>query len=241
MSSVRVFRPHLRIRPLRCPRAAPANAAHPGHRPCPRRKTTLRRALSLLTAEETRSIDQPGHPAPILDADLLLYVLPGLADLADRRILATLPPARTLVALNKADAIGIRWSDAATAAETLATDLGLPVFPVVATLAARTRAGALTDTDLTALRRHRDEPDPPLTLSHDLFLAPDVAPGRDARHTLLDRWDLYGVSCALTALRHAPRLPAQFLLHILHCASGIDPLHRELHRRYEAAAAEPAE
>lgn len=194
-------------------------------------KTTLCHALSLLTAEETHPLDRPGRPNPTLDADLLLYVLPGLADAADRRILATLPPDRTLVALNKADAIGVRWSDAAVTAEALTADLGRPVFPVVATLAAATRAGTLDDTDLTTLRCHRDRPDP---LSHDLFLTPGLDP--EARHALLDRWDLFGVSCALTALRHDPGLPARRLLQILHCASGIDRLHREIHRRYAAVA-----
>ncbi|MGW4530574.1 hypothetical protein ACWEOI_06450 [Nocardia sp. NPDC004340] len=215
--------------PRRTPRIQVTGRARAG-------KTTLCRALSLLTAEETRPIDRPGRPNPTLDADLLLYVLPGRADAADRRLLATLPPDRTLVVLNKADAIGVRWSDAATAAEALASDLDLPVFPVVATLAARTRSGTLTDADLNTLRRHRDDPDPPLTLSHDLFAAPDLAPDPEARRALLDRWDLHGVSCALTALRHAPELPVRLLLQILHCTSGIDPLHRELHRRYEAAA-----
>ncbi|MTE14753.1 P-loop NTPase family protein [Nocardia aurantiaca] len=200
-------------------------------------KTTLRHALSLLTAEETRAVDRPGQPNPALDADLVLYVLPGLADPADHRLLATLAPDRTLVVLNKADSIGARWSDAATMAEKLTADLGLPTFPVVAALAGRTRSGTLTDTDLRTLHDHRDRPDPPLTLSHDLFTAPGLAPDPEARRALLDRWDLFGVSCALAALRRHPTLTPQLLLHILHCASGIDPLHRELHRRYEAVAA----
>ncbi|MEC3958259.1 hypothetical protein VMT65_34850 [Nocardia sp. CDC153] len=199
-------------------------------------KTTLRHALSLLTAEETRPVDQRGQPCPVLDADLLLYVLPGTADRADRRLLATLPPNRTLVVLNKADAIGTRWSDAATMAENLRSDLGFATFPVVAVLAARTRSGLLTDTDLHTLHRHRDRADPPLTLSHDLFTASNLASDPEARQALLDRWDLYGVSCALTALRHDPALGARALLQILHCASGIDRLHHEIHRRYTAIA-----
>ncbi|MFE2956256.1 hypothetical protein [Nocardia tengchongensis] len=198
-------------------------------------KTTLRRALSLLTAEETRPLDHPGHPNPALDGDLVLYVLPGLADPADHRALPALRPDRTLVVLNKADAIGVRWSDAATAGEDLAARHGLPVFPVVAALAAHTRTGTLTDIDLRTLHRHREHADSPLCLSHDLFTAP--GPDLDARRALIDRWDLFGVSCLLTSLRRDPRLPAQRLLQILHCASGIDRLHRELHRRYETVAA----
>ncbi|MFJ9368515.1 hypothetical protein ACIRRA_29390 [Nocardia sp. NPDC101769] len=200
-------------------------------------KTALRHALSLLTAEETRPVDRPGQPDPAFDADLVLYVLPGLADHADRRLLATVHPDRTLVVLNKADAIGARWPDAAAAADDLTAEFGLLVFPVVASLAAHTRSGTLTDADLRTLHRHRDRPDPALTLSHDLFTAPDLAPDPESRQALLDRWDLFGVSCALAALRRHPTLPPQLLLQILHCASGIDPLHHELHRRYEAVAA----
>ncbi|MGV9663367.1 hypothetical protein [Nocardia niigatensis] len=200
-------------------------------------KTTLRHALSLLTAEETRPVDQPGQSAPVLDADLVLYVLPGLADRADRRLLATLPPDRALVVLNKADSVGARWPDAAATAENLTAEFGLTAFPVVASLALRTRSGTLADTDLGTLQRHRDHPDPPLTLSCDLFTAADLGPDHEARRALLDRWDLHGVSCALAALRRNPSLPPQLLLQILYCASGIDPLHHELHRRYEVATA----
>ncbi|GAB2522890.1 hypothetical protein [Nocardia heshunensis] len=199
-------------------------------------KTTLRHALSLLTAEETRPVDHPGQTDPVLDADLLLYILPGAADPADHRLLATLPPEGTLVVLNKADTIGTHWSDAAAHADRLATTLGHTVFPVVAAVAARTRNGTLTDADLRTLRRHHTRPDPPLTLSHELFTAPDLAPDPEARQALLDRWELHGVSCALAALRHDPTLGPRVLLQILHSATGIDALHRELHHRYEAIA-----
>ncbi|MVU80083.1 hypothetical protein GPX89_22900 [Nocardia sp. ET3-3] len=200
-------------------------------------KTTLRHALSLLTAEETRPVDQPGQPSPALDADLLLYILPGTANRADRRLLTTLPPDRTLVVLNKADSIGTRWSDAASRAAQLESDLGFTTFPVVASLAAHTRSATLTESDLHTLHRHRTRPDPPLTLSPDLFTTPDLAPDPEARQALLDRWDLHGVSCALAALRADPGLTPRVLRQILHCASGIDPLHYELHRRYETVAA----
>ncbi|MGW4245959.1 hypothetical protein [Nocardia sp. NPDC004722] len=202
-------------------------------------KTTLRHALSLLTAEETRPVDHPGQPTPTLDADLLLYILPGTLAPADRRLLATLPPERTLVVLNKADSIGSRWSDAAARAEQLATELGLAVFPVVASVAAHTRNGTFTDADLLTLRRHHTRSDPPLTLSHELFTAPDIAPDPEARQAVLDHWELHGVSCALAALRHDPALGPRALLQILHSATGIDPLHRELHHRYEAFTTTP--
>lgn len=196
----------------------------------------MRNALSLISAEETRPVDQPRQTDPTLDADLVLYILPARADPADRRLLATLPPESTLVILNKADTLAPRWSDAATAADTLTTELGLLTLPFIADLAVHTRTGALTDPDLRTLRRLLAHPDPRRLLSHDLFADP-AGPDAEHRRALLDRWDLHGISCALTALHHDPTLTPPALLQILHCASGIEPLHRELQHRYEATAA----
>ncbi|WP_040784757.1 hypothetical protein [Nocardia pneumoniae] len=198
-------------------------------------RTTVLHALALLSAVETDPVDEPGVPDPELDADIVVYVLSAAPTPADRRILATLPPQRTVVVLNKADAIGSRWGDAVAAAEQYGRELRVPVVPVVASLAVRTRAGAMTDADLRLLRKLATEADPALVLSPDLF----VAPGPDVaeREQLLRRWDLYGVVCACTALRHDPELAPQALLQILHAASGIDALHRLLHRRYEQVSA----
>ncbi|MBL1073021.1 hypothetical protein JK358_01300 [Nocardia sp. 2] len=134
--------------------------------------------------------------------------------------------------LNKAETIGTRWSDAAAEADRSAEVLGLPVFPVVAALAARTRTTTITPADLDTLRRHRHRTDPACTLLADRFLSAELGADIADRRALLERWDLYGVACALTALRHDPALTARQLLQILHCASGIDPLHHEIHRRY---------
>lgn len=210
------------------PRIQVTGRAHAG-------RTTVLHALALLSAVETDPVDEPGAPDPELDADIVVYVLSAAPTPADRRILATLPPQRTVVVLNKADAIGSRWGDAVAAAEQYGRELRVPVVPVVASLAVRTRAGAITRADLALLRKLATEADPALVLSPDLF----VAPGPDVaeREQLLQRWDLYGVVCACTALRHDPELAPQALLQILHAASGIDALHRLLHRRYEQVSA----
>ncbi|MBF6127968.1 hypothetical protein [Nocardia brasiliensis] len=198
-------------------------------------RTTVLHALALMSAVETGPVDEPETPEPTLDADIVVYVLSAAPSPADRRLLATLPPERTVVVLNKADAIGVRWADAVTAAEQYGRELGVAVLPVVASLAVRTRAGAMTDVDVAALRRLLANDDAALTLSPDLFVAP--GPDQAARVELLQRWDLYGVSCALAALRHDPELAPQTLLQLLHAASGIDALHRLLHRRYEQVCA----
>ncbi|MGK8554259.1 hypothetical protein [Nocardia gipuzkoensis] len=210
------------------PRIQVTGRAHAG-------RTTVLHALALLSAVETDPVDEPGAPDPELDADIVVYVLSAAPTPADRRVLATLPPQGTVVVLNKADAIGSRWGDAVAAAEQYGRELRVPVVPVVASLAVRTRAGAMTGADLALLRKLATEADPALVLSPDLF----VAPGPDVaeREQLLQRWDLYGVVCACAALRHDPELAPQALLQILHAASGIDAVHRLLHRRYEQVSA----
>ncbi|WP_159846322.1 hypothetical protein [Nocardia sp. CY41] len=210
------------------PRIQVTGRAHAG-------RSTVLHALALMSAVETDPVDRPGAPDPDLDADIIVYVLSAAPTPADRRVLATLPPQRAIAVLNKADAIGSRWGDAVAAAQQYGRELRIPVVPVVASLAVRTRSGALTGADLELLRKLAADADPALILAPDLFLAP--GPDAAEREQLLRRWDLYGVACACTALRHDPDLAPQALLQILHAASGIDALHQLLHRRYEQVSA----
>ncbi|WP_227997581.1 hypothetical protein [Nocardia australiensis] len=210
----------------RPPRIQVTGRAHAG-------RSTVLHALALMSAVETAPVDEPDVADPVLDADIVVYVLSGALLPADRRILATLPSERTVVVLNKADAIGSRWADAVIAAEQYRAELGILTLPVVASLAVRTRAGAITDADMATLRRLAATADPALTLSPELFISPSAGPDVTEREQLLHRWDLYGVTSALVALRHDPELLPHALLQILHAASGIDALHGLLHRRYE--------
>ncbi|WP_330251739.1 hypothetical protein OG874_37330 [Nocardia sp. NBC_00565] len=214
----------------RPPRIQVTGRAHTG-------RSTVLHALALMSAVETAAVDEPGVADPELDADIIVYVLSGAPQPADRRILAELPPERTVAVLNKADAIGSRWGDAVAAAEQYSGGLGTVTLPVVASLAVRTRAGAVTEADLATLRRLAQTADPALTLSPDLFVAASAGSDVAEREQLLQRWDLYGVTCALSALREDPELSPHALLQIMHAASGIDPLHRLLHRRYEQVSA----
>ncbi|MET8653263.1 hypothetical protein [Nocardia aurea] len=214
----------------RPPRILVTGRAHVG-------RTTVLHALALMSAAETGPVDEPDALDPELDADIVVYVLSGAPLPADRRVLANLPPERTVVVLNKADAIGSRWADAVAAADQYTRELGVLTLPVVASLAQRTRAGALTDDDMGTLRRLAATADPALTLSPDLFVSPAAGPDVAEREAVLHRWDLYGVSCALSALRADPELAPHAVLQLLHAASGIDPLHGLLHRRYEQVSA----
>ncbi|MFI5778208.1 hypothetical protein [Nocardia sp. NPDC051570] len=201
-------------------------------------KSTLLRALALISAEETDPVDEPGRPDPALDGDLVVYVLAATPQPADRRILADLPRDRTVVVVNKADAIGSRWADAVAAAQGCTRELGIPVLPVVSTLAAHTRAGMPSEDDLRILRRHADRADPAFTLSPELFTASGAGPDGADRQALLDRWGLYGVACALTAVRHEPALRPQQLLQLLHAVSGIDAVHALVHVNYQRLASQ---
>ncbi|MFD3510654.1 hypothetical protein [Nocardia sp. NPDC058666] len=198
-------------------------------------RTTVLDALALLSAQETEPVDQPEQPDPVLDGDLVIYVLAGSPQAADHRLLAAVPAGRGIVVLNKADAVGARWSEAVGAAQRLAQELRMPVVPIVASVAARTRAGAVDAADLSDLRRLAVGPDVPSVLAADLFIG--SGSDQDARRRLIAHWDLYGVDCALSALRADPDLPASAIIQILHSASGIDPLHKLVHRRYEQVEA----
>ncbi|MBF6342701.1 hypothetical protein IU421_11675 [Nocardia cyriacigeorgica] len=213
------------------PRIQVTGRAHTG-------RTTVLHALALMSAVETGPVDEPGQPDPVLDGDIIVYVLAAAPGPADQRIIGSLPPDRTIVVLNKADAVGARWADAVIAAEQYGRELGRQVLPVVASLAVRTRAGAVTEADLATLRRHAGNTDPAFTLSPDLFTAPSAGPDVAERTQLLQRWDLYGVNCALTVVRHQPEITGQALLQVLHAASAVDPLHKLLHRRYEQVSAQ---
>lgn len=200
-------------------------------------KTTVQRALALMSAEETAPVDEPGQVTPALDADLVLYVLGGTLHPADRAAVDGMRSGRILLVLNKADAIGTRWSDAVTAADSYADQLGVPTFPVIATLAAHTRSGILTDADLATLLRHREVSDPSFTLAPERFTSPTFGSDADDRATLLDRWTLPGIAVARAALGHRPDLSPRDLLQILHAATGIDTLNSELQRCYEQLTA----
>lgn len=202
-------------------------------------RSTVARALGLQPGVETAPVDEPGFPDPVLDADVVVYVLASTPSPGDRRVLAALPPERALVVLNKADAIGTRWADAVAAAARYGREFGLPTFPMVGSLAARTVSGLLRETDLALLRRHA-RTGAAAAVSAEAFLSPAAGPDTAERAELLERWDLYGLACALVALQREPDLAPQTVLQILHTASGVDPVARVLGQRYQQATARRA-
>ncbi|MGW6335371.1 hypothetical protein [Nocardia rhamnosiphila] len=214
------------------PRAQVAGRARAG-------RTTVARALGLQQAVETAPVDEPGFPDPVLDADIVVYVLASTPSPGDRRLLGSLRPDRTILVVNKADAIGTGWADAVGAARQFGREFRFPAFPMVGSLAARTVSGAFQETDLTLLRRLAQS-GIAAALSAEAFVSPAVGPDTAERAELLERWDLYGLSCVLAALERDPDLAPQTVLQILHTVSGIDPVARLLGQRYQQAVSRRA-
>ncbi|WP_245664759.1 hypothetical protein [Nocardia grenadensis] len=212
------------------PRAQVAGRARAG-------RTTVARALGLHQAVETAPVDEPGFPDPVLDADIVVYVLASTPSPGDRRLLGSLRPERTILVLNKADAIGTGWADAVAAARQFGREFGLPAFPMVGSLAARTVSGAFQETDLALLRRLAQS-GIAAALSAEAFVSP--GPDTAERAELLERWDLYGLSCVLAALERDPDLAPQTVLQILHTVSGVEPVARLLGQRYQQAVSRRA-
>ncbi|WP_327149145.1 hypothetical protein [Nocardia sp. NBC_01329] len=197
-------------------------------------RTTVAGALGLQPGVETAPVDEPGFPDPVLDADIVVYVLASTPSPGDRRILASLRPERTILVLNKADAIGTSWADAVNASRKFGQEFGLPAFPLVGSLAARTVSGAFQESDLALLRRLAQS-GTAAAVSAEAFVSPAVGPDTAARTELLEHWDLYGLACVLAALEREPELAPQIVLQILHTVSGIDPVARLLGQRYQQA------
>ncbi|MFZ2176765.1 MAG: hypothetical protein WAW17_22535 [Rhodococcus sp. (in: high G+C Gram-positive bacteria)] len=92
--------------------------------------------------EETAAVDVPGVPDPVLDGDVVVYVLVESVRGADRDAVRALDPAATFFVLNKADTLGESRSPAdvraaaRARADECSRDGGLVALPLIATDAA---------------------------------------------------------------------------------------------------------
>ena len=153
-------------------------------------------------------------PGPVLDADLVVYVVAGGPHPADR------PPCeRTLLVRNKVDLSDSR-------------DAG---HPMVATLALATARHEVSTGDFERFRALARSTDATLLLAEPLFRCAESDVDLDERAALLDRWGFAGVACAVTALRRDPGLDTARLHRILRSASGVDAVAVELANRVDAA------
>ncbi|MFE5699687.1 hypothetical protein, partial [Rhodococcus koreensis] len=91
--------------------------------------------------EESDAVDVPGAPDPVLDGDVVVYVLVEAVRDADRDAVRNLDPAQALFVLNKADTVGASrvpadaWATATARAAECSDEGGLPALPLIGTLA----------------------------------------------------------------------------------------------------------
>ncbi|MFC9357660.1 hypothetical protein ACFTZB_13950, partial [Rhodococcus sp. NPDC057014] len=97
--------------------------------------------LAGAVVEEADAVDVPGAPDPVLDGDVVVYVLVEAVRDADRDAARNLDPAQALFVLNKADTVGASrvpadaWATATALAAECAEEGGLPALPLIGTLA----------------------------------------------------------------------------------------------------------
>ncbi|KAF0960661.1 hypothetical protein [Rhodococcus sp. T7] len=91
--------------------------------------------------EESDAVDVPGAPDPMLDGDVVVYILVEAVRDADRDAVRNLDPAQALFVLNKADTLGASrvpadaWATATARAAECSEEGGLPALPLIGTRA----------------------------------------------------------------------------------------------------------
>ncbi|OLF18389.1 dynamin family protein [Actinophytocola xanthii] len=196
----------------------------------------------------------------VAGAEAVLYVVTQGVRADDQQALAAFTaatasreagPVNAIAVLNKADTIapesvtgadGDVWKAASLLAEKQAQTLRprvADVIPVIGLLAESAESGGFTSADADALRslsKLDDATWETMLLSADIFTTWDceVPPGTRAR--LLEKLDLYGVRCAVDALRADPELTAGALRRTLLNASGLAGVRSRLDAVFRARA-----
>ena len=196
----------------------------------------------------------------ITGAEAVLYVLTQAVRADDAQVLAAFTaatasrdagPVNAIAVLNKADTIppesvegadGDVWKAASALAARQAATLKprvADVLPVIGLLAETAETGGFTATDADALKALagtdqtiRDA----MLLSADLFTTLDAPIPEGTRRRLLERLDLYGVGCALTAIDADPAITAGALRRTLLDASGLAGVRGRLDAVFRARA-----
>ena len=217
------------------------------------------RAESLLGTAGGGELDDISAAA-ITAAEAVLYVVTQAVRADDAQMLAAFTaatgsrdagPVNALAVLNKADTIppesvegagGDVWKAASALAARQAATLKprvADVLPVIGLLAETAETGGFTATDADALKALagtdqtiRDA----MLLSADLFTTLDAPVPEGTRRRLLERLDLYGVGCALTAIDADPAITAGALRRTLLDASGLAGVRGRLDAVFRARA-----
>ena len=181
----------------------------------------------------------------VAGAEAVLYVLTQSVRADDADVLATFTaataghaagPVNALALLNKADTLAPEsvdgagdnvWKAARLVAARQAQLLGprvADVLPVIGLLAETCGSGTFEAADADALRTVAAmdaDTCAAMLLATDLFLSLDCPVDVAVRQRLLERLDLYGIACAVRALRADPTMPVGRLRAALDGASGL--------------------
>jgi hypothetical protein len=196
----------------------------------------------------------------VAGAEAVLYVLTQSARADDREVLTAFSaatagrdagPVNAIAVLNKADTVvaesvagsgGNVWQAAQLLArrqaEVLATRVA-EVLPVIGLLAESAETGRFSSADAYALRGLAElDADTVATMlvSAELFTSWDVGVPAATRAALLARLDLYGIECAITAIREAPNITTGSLRRLLLDLSGLAEVRGRLEAVFRARA-----
>jgi hypothetical protein len=196
----------------------------------------------------------------VAGAEAVLYVVTQGVRADDQQALAAFTaatasreagPVNAIAVLNKADTIppesvagsdGDIWKAASLLAEKQAQTLRprvADVIPVIGLLAESAESGGFTSADADALRslsKLDDATWETMLMSADIFITWDCEVPTGTRARLLEKLDLYGVRCAVDALRADPELTAGALRRTLLNASGLAGVRGRLDAVFRARA-----
>jgi len=196
----------------------------------------------------------------VAGAEAVLYVVTQGVRADDQQALAAFTaatasreagPVNAIAILNKADTIapesvtgsdGDVWRAATLLAEKQAATLKprvADVIPVIGLLAESAESGGFTSADADALRALSKLDDgtwETMLMSADIFVTWDCEVPAGTRTRLLETLDLYGIRCAVNALRADPELTAGSLRRTLLNASGLAGVRGRLDAVFRARA-----
>ncbi|MEO6086798.1 MAG: dynamin family protein, partial [Umezawaea sp.] len=196
----------------------------------------------------------------VAGAEAVLYVVTQGVRADDHQALAAFTaatagreagPVNAIAVLNKADTIapesvdgsdGDTWKAALLLAEKQAAILKprvADVLPVIGLVAESAETGGFTSADADALRRVAAldaDTREMMLMSADLFTSWECDVPAGVRVRLMEKLDLYGVRCALTALTAEPALTAGALRRKLLDSSGLDGVRAKLNAVFRARA-----
>ncbi|TDQ05248.1 dynamin family protein [Labedaea rhizosphaerae] len=196
----------------------------------------------------------------VAGAEAVLYVVTQGVRADDQQALAAFTaatasreagPVNAIAALNKADTIapesvqgsdGDVWKAASLIAEKQAATLKprvADVIPVIGLLAESAESGGFTSADADALRQLAALDDATwetMLMSADIFVSWECDVPTGTRTRLLEKLDLYGIRCAVDALRADPELTAGALRRRLLDASGLAKVRGRLDAVFRARA-----